>query len=97
MIPKNDRFFDSLAKRAEKWAADGRDLEFLFVKENSNKLRLFQGATYGSNKSNLSVLNIESNTWPPTKISLDTNRYTMKFDDQEWFGGVEEDPNDNMD
>jgi len=96
VIPKNDRFFDSLAERAEEWAADGRELQFLYVKENSNKLRLSQGAKNGR-MSNLSVLNIESNTWPPTKISLDTNRYTMKFDDQEWFGGVEVDPIDNRD
>jgi len=93
LIKKNDRFFGNLEEKAEQWAAEGRDLQFLYVKQNSSKLRLFQGAR---GMSNLSVVNIESDTWPPTKLSLDTNRHTMKFDDQKWSGG-DEHPIDNRD
>jgi hypothetical protein len=83
VIDKNDRFFTSLEAKANEWARDGRtNLHFLYVKQSSTDLAHFDNVR---GMSNLSVLNIESDQWPPTKLSIDTERYKMTFDDTMWF------------
>jgi hypothetical protein len=81
-IKNNLPFFDELKKRIQDWTVDHRNLHFLYVKQNSSPLDLIQNV---QGLDNFFMLNVESDHWPPTKISLDTNRYTMIFDDEEWY------------
>lgn len=81
-VPNNRPFFDSLKESIQGWTVDHRNLHFLYIKQNSSPLSLQQNA---QGLDNFFILNVESNQWPPTKSSLDTNRYTMIFDDKEWY------------
>jgi hypothetical protein len=81
-IKNNLPFFDELTKSIQGWTVDHRNLNFLYVKQNSSPLDVNQNFR---GLDNFFMLNVESDQWPPTKISLDTNRYTMIFDDGEWY------------
>jgi len=83
LIHKNDRFFIGLKEKSQIWADNGREsLQFLYVKQSATKMLYHNDA---NNMTNFSILNIESDRWPPTKLSLDTSRYKMTFDDESWF------------
>lgn len=90
-IKNNAPFFDGLEKHIQDWTIDHRNLHFLYVKQNSSPLDFSPGVR---GMDNFFMLNIESDHWPPTKISIDTNRYTMIFDDEEWYRDFAESASD---
>ena len=82
MSEANLPFFSGLQSKIETWTELNPDLHVLYVKQGSARMNFSKNIM---GLSNFFMLNVENDRWPPTRIALDTNRYTMSFDDEEWY------------
>lgn len=78
----NFPFFSILKDKVVEWTGKGRELNFLYITQSNAPLG-YSRDVFGI--KNFLELNVQSNQFPPTKITLDTNRYKMMFDDSKWF------------
>lgn len=78
----NIPFFSILKDKVIEWTGKGRELNFLYITQSNEPLG-YSRDVFGI--KNFLELKVQNNQFPPTKITLDTNRYKMVFDDSKWF------------